>query len=189
MNKSYWLLIRVLVTVILGLGLTGTCLASANTGYLEIIGVPPDALAGTYDTKTDIFNADLQHITGAFARITYDDLIIIGRVVEWRRKENYLRVTVDASLERENMTLIGEQIEYFSEEERLLAEGNLEVTTESAIIYADNMIFLEKLDRTDFFNNVVVKLTDAKMFGEHFVIYSDKDSMEFIGPFKGEFDR
>ena len=51
------------------------------------------------------------------------------------------------------------------------------------------MVHLEKEEKTDFFANVAVHITDGKLFGDHFVIYSAEDRMEFIGSFRGEFDR
>lgn len=192
MSNLNRLLLGLVVCLLCVTGITESGVANEQKekqGQLEIVGVPAQAVAGTYYTKTDVFYADVQDIEGAFVRITYDDLVIIGRVVEWRRKDNYLKVTVDASLEQKDMNIIADQIEYFTEEERLLAEGNLQVTTEDATVYADRMVHLEKEEKTDFFANVAVHITDGKLFGDHFVIYSAEDRMEFIGSFRGEFDR
>lgn len=189
MNKFNKFLLGLLLTFSFTLTIVGLGYANDNLGYLEIIGVPANISTGTYYNKTDILFIDVQDIDGAYVRITMDDLVITGRVVELHGKDNYLKVTVDATLEQKDFSVIADHIEYFSKEERLLAQNNLEVTTEDAVVHADRMIHFETEEKTEFLENVIVTLTESRLFGEHFILYGNDDRMEFIGGFKGEFER
>ena len=175
----------------LGLSLlfTLTVFGEKQDGYLELIGVPANQIAGEYDTKTGIFTADLRHIEGAYVKITYDKMIITGRVLEWRTKDDYLLVQVDAVLDKEKMHLTGDQIEYFSEEERMVAIGNIKVVTDDAVILATRMNYFEEVDKAELFDDVVVTVDDGIFRGQHFVMYIDQEIMHFYGPFQGEIQR
>ncbi len=182
---------RGLFGFLLGLSLlfTSTVFGEKQDGYLELIGVPADQVAGEYDTKTGIFQADLRHIEGAYVKITYDKMIITGRVLEWHTKEDYLLVQVDVVLDKEKMHLTGDQIEYFSEEERMVAIGNLRVVTDDAVTLAERMNYYEEEDKAELFDDVVVTVDDGIFRGQHFVMFIDQEIMHFFGPFQGEIQR
>lgn len=154
---------------------------------LEIIGVPADYKAGGANVQTGIFLFDVRDIPDAYVSITYEDLIITGKLVEYRSKDNYLIVTVDAIIKREDMTITSDEVEYYTEKEKLLANGNVVVTTKDALVKAASMNYLRTEDRAEFMTDVIVELTDGKLLGDYFVMHIDAETMEFIGPFRGEF--
>lgn len=186
------ILISVLVSII-GWGIIGVGIAAENTVegrkdyVLEIIGTSGDDMLGDYYVKTGLFKIDVSHIDGAYVRISSDDLVITGLVVEW--SDNYLVVTNQAKVEQKKMTLTGDKIEYFSEIEKLIAAGNLEITTEDAVIYADRMIHLEKEDQTEFMDNVIIQISDGKIYTERCIMLGETDQMQFIGSVRGEFQK
>jgi hypothetical protein len=183
-------LIVIFTVVALALVSAGAA-AQEGSGEIEvgIVGVPEGVRAGGFDLKTEIFTADVSQIEGAYVQIKYEGIIVIGQIVEFRRKDNYLVVTGNVQVEQDDLFLTGDKVEYYPEQEKMIGTGNLKVTTKDAVVWADQMVFLRNEDKVDFLQNVIVEVTDAEMFGEHFVMLRAEEQMEFIGPFRGEFRR
>ena len=135
-----------------------------------------------------MFTIDVSHIDNAHVRISSEDLIITGLVVNWDG-DGYLTVTKDARVKQEQMTLVGDKIEYFSDTEQMFGEGNIKATTYDAIIYSDRVVYMQEENRAEFFGNVVVEVSDGKLYAEHLIIWTELEQMEFVGSFKGEFSR
>lgn len=187
MNKAAFVIILITMLALFSAG------AAAQTNStnidVDIIGVPEGVKAGGFNLKTETFTADVSQIEGAYVRITYNDIVVFGQFVEFRRNDNYLLVTGNVRVEQADMLLTGDQVEYFTELEKMIGSGNLKVTTDDAVVWADQMIYLRTEDKVDFLHNVTVEVSDAKLYGEHFVMLRAEEMMEFIGPFKGEFRR
>lgn len=132
--------------------------ANNNQGELELIGVPSDVVAGRFDNRAGVFTADLTEIEGAYIRITYDDMNITSKRVEWNTKDGML-----------------------------LASVNVLLTTEDATIEAGELTYWEEEDRARFKHNVVVQLEDGTFYGEDFLLHLEDEQMEFFGPFRGQF--
>ncbi|NMB39757.1 MAG: hypothetical protein GX994_09390, partial [Firmicutes bacterium] len=73
--------------------------------------------------------------------------------------------------------------------EKMIATGNLEITTEDAVIYADSMTHLQQEDRTEFIDNVIIQLSDGKIYTERCIMLGEEEQMQFIGSVRGEFQR
>ncbi len=188
MKRRKFGVVLILTGLLLMSGLQ-TVMASGRTGYLELVGVPANQIAGGYNTKTGLFEADLRNFDGAYVKITYDDMVITGQVLEWQTKDDYLQVRVEAFLKQDNMEIESDLIEYYSDDERMIATGNVSVNTDDANIKAASMIYLREQDRAEFLDNVVVSVDDGVFQGEHFVMYIDKEVMQFYGAFQAEFQR
>lgn len=195
MIKSKGIILIIVLIFIIGWSITQVGIAAENTDegeggkdyVLEIIGTSGDDMLGDYYVKTGLFKIDVSHIEGAHVRISSDDLVITGLVVEWC--DNYLIVTNQAKVEQKKMTLTGDKIEYFSKTEKMIATGNLEITTEDAVIYADSMTHLQQEDRTEFIDNVIIQLSDGKIYTERCIMLGEEEQMQFIGSVRGEFQR
>lgn len=160
-----------------------------NVGYVDIIGVPSDQVAGEYDLKTEIFAADVSEFEGAYVQITYDDLVITGKMVTWYRGNDYLVVIGDARVVQDDLVLTSDKIEYYGDREELVATNNVEAITEDAVVTSQLLEYNRGADRAEFKQNVIVEVTDGRLYGEHFVMLIEAEEMQFIGSFTGEFQR
>ena len=161
--------------------------ASGKAGQLELVGVSLDVIGGRYDTKTGIFFADLSKVPEAYVKITFDDVVVTAKIVEWNTKTEYLKAQEQVAMIKEKLDLTGDELEYFTAEERLEARGNVKVISNDATLFSEEMSYLEAEDKATFLKSVVVEITDGIFRGEHFVLYIEEEQMEFFGPFQGEF--
>lgn len=193
MNNLTRTLLVVIVIVLMITGANNQIVQAENNdsdvGYIEIIGVPDEIIAGKYDPKTGIFEADLREITGAYVKITYDEIVITGKMVTWYRSDDYLVVTDEARVVQDDLILTSDQIEYYSELEELVATNNVQVTTDDAVVTSQFLEYSRHADRAEFKQDVVVDVTDGKLYGQHFVMLVEAEEMQFIGSFTGEFQR
>ncbi len=166
---------------------SGSVLGAGRTGTLNMLGVPPDSRAGTYDAESGIFTADVTDIPGAAIQVVFDDMRMEGRQLEWRTKEEHLTFTQSVSLWRENMELEADWLEYDSSTQILKARGGVKVKTEDAVVHAEELVYSEETDEALFTGNVVVEFADGTVQGEKFVLQVEKKIMQFFGQFQGTF--
>lgn len=181
-NKMFALAAVILVLVWTGLGL-----AAGEQGVLEIIGVPEDVAAGRYDPEEGLFYADVSDLPEALIRVRFDEVLLSGKEMEWRTKDNYLIFKQGAWLEKDDFELSADVVEYFGDEERLCAEGSVVVITEDAAVYAERLTYDEKTDEALFTGGVTVVFEEGTVRGEKFVMRMEKSELRFFGPFQGEF--
>lgn len=164
-------------------------LGASQTGTLELKNVPDTVQAGRYDSKSGIFSADLSEVPDAYVQITFEDMVLRGKVLHWNTEDDYMRLEKDAELTKDDFDLTADQIEYFGDIEKLIATGNVVAVAEDATIEAELMEYYETTDEAHFLRNVLVKMDDGSFRGERFVMYVELEKMEFFGPFTGEFVR
>lgn len=169
------------------LGSCGAVGAQSQVGTLEITGVPPEMSAGRYDRQAGVFFADVREIPGALITVKLEDVEVVGKTLEWRTDDNYLIMTVDARLTKEDFTLSGDVVEYFGETKRLVSEGHVEVVTEDATVSADHLDYDEETDQALFTGQVKVVFSDGVLSGERFLMLLEQSELQFFGSFQGEF--
>ena len=170
------------------LGAAQTARGQGQIGTLHITGVSSEVSTGRYDREAGIFYADVSEISGALITFVYDDVEIMGKIMEWRTDDDYLIFSIDAKLTQEDFELTGDLIEYFGEEKGLRAEGNVVVVTEDATVYADRLDYDEETDEALFTGSVRVVFSDGFMIGEKLLMYLEKSELQFFGSFQGEFN-
>ncbi|HHT74297.1 MAG TPA: hypothetical protein GX008_11365 [Firmicutes bacterium] len=158
-----------------------------RTGTLQMLGVPVDVQAGTYDAGSGVFTADVREIPEAMIEVAFEDMRIQGKQLEWRTKDEHLTFTQSVSLWREDLELEANWLEYDSATKILTAKGEVKVKTEDAVVRAEQLVYNEETDEALFTENVVVEFSDGTVSGDRFLLRVEQKVMQFFGPFQGSF--
>lgn len=184
MNKKFLVL-----SILIGLLVVATAVAGAESqvGTLEITGVPTELAAGRYDRQAGIFYADVAEIEGALIEVSFEEVQIVGKKMEWRTDDNYLIFKIGAKLTQADFELTGDIIEYYGDQKNLEASGSIVVITEDATVYANELVYDEETDEALFTGQVRVVFEDGILEGERFLMLLEKSELQFFGSFQGEF--
>lgn len=179
--------------VVLGLmlvlfcALSGVVGAESQVGTLQITGVPQDQVAGRYDRDAGVFYADVTAFADALIHVHFEEVQILGKQMEWRTEDNFLIFNVGAKLSQEDFELTADTIKYFGDEKKLEAVGTVQVVTEDATVYANELEYDEETDEALFTGQVRVIFEDGSLEGERFLMLLEKSELQFFGSFQGEF--
>ena len=184
MNRRFLRLLMLMALILVGTGATS---GQSQVGTLEITGVPPELSAGRYDRQAGVFSADVREIAGALITVKLEDVQVMGKTLEWRTENNYLIVTAEARLIKEDFELTADFIEYSGDDKKLKSNGNVVVTTKEATVYADDLDYDEETDQAIFAGGVKVVFSDGVLQGERFLMLMEQSELQFFGSFQGEF--
>lgn len=176
-----------MVILILLLTVSDGLLAKEKAGTLELIGVPSHVQGGWYHSDSGVFFVDVTEIEGAFVRVSYEDMEITGKKLEWHTKDDYFIFTDGAKLEKDDFVLESKTLEYYGNEEKLVAAGNVVAVTDDATVHSQTLVYLEETDEALFTDDVTVEVTDGRLQGQRFLMLVEKKEMQFFGPFQGQF--
>ena len=62
------------------------------------------------------------------------------------------------------------------------------VVTEDATVYSDQLVYNEETDEAVFTGQVKVAFEDGTLEGERFVMFLEKNELQFFGAFQGLFN-